>query len=369
MIRVLVVDDSVVFRSAISASLTGGRDVEVVGSAPNGRIALQKLEQTSVDVVTLDLEMPDMDGIELLKHIRSKGFAVRVIVFSSLTKKGAEKALEALSCGADDVLAKPDSSSSSDPRPPFEQIREILLPKVLQFRNSSGKVPENVVKPQKSTHKTASDHGAGNRIKLSTFRPRAIVVASSTGGPNALETIFQSLRVQNGVQPSIPILIAQHMPPIFTGILARRLGDISGLKVSEGKDGEPVQAGHVYIAPGDYHMTVQSSAESQTRIRLNQGPQRNSVRPAADFLFESASSTYGANLLGVVLTGMGEDGCAGTGAIKSAGGAVLIQNPESCVVFGMPGAVFQKGTYDEIQNLQEIGLILQRMISAAKVAA
>ncbi len=369
MMRVLVVDDSVVFRTAISAALTGVPGLEVVGTAPNGRIAIQKLEQLSVDLVTLDLEMPDMDGISILKEIRAKGFKVKVIVFSSVTQKGAEKALEALSSGADDVAAKPSGDSAL---PPHEQIRGVLLPKVLQFRKAPSEElraldrPTGVLSSEPSrTAPAALDVGSYKRVSIPTFAPEVIVIASSTGGPTALETIFQNLRVAQGV----PVLIAQHMPPIFTGILARRLGDISKLTVAEGVDGEVLQPNRVYVAPGDFHMLLEAGPLNRTKVRLTQTPQRNSVRPAADYLFETAASIYKDKCLGVVLTGMGEDGCAGAQAIKECSGGVVIQSRESCVVFGMPGAVFDKKLFDHIDDLDGISKVLARTVRGVRKAA
>lgn len=352
--KILVVDDSIVFRTQITASLSGIPDVEVVGTAPNGRIALQKLEQLSVDLITLDMEMPEMNGLETLKEMRAKGFRTKVIVFSSQTIRGAEKALEALRAGADDVVAKPEGDSLNFDSVQ-EMIRAALIPRVQQFMGRSAKPAD---KP--SELKISLSTGAvpkktfTPKQRISTFMPNAVVIASSTGGPSALETIFTGI---NGPFKR-PLLIVQHMPPVFTQILAKRLAAITGADFVEAKDGDPVVPGRAYVAPGDFHMEV-IVTNGQPVISLNQKPLRNSVRPAADFLFESATQLWKASLLGVVLTGMGEDGAVGAHEIRENGGRILIQNKESCVVFGMPGAVFERDDYDEIADLEGIRKLLK----------
>ena len=351
MTQILIVDDSVVFRSQITEALGGHPDIKVVGSAANGSIALQRLEQLSVDVVTLDMEMPDMNGIQVLREIRKRGFPVRVIIFSSQTQRGAEAALLALREGADDVVAKPSGEGLT-----FETassaIREVLVPKVLQFKDrfkdrsqdSTPRVESSPSPPQKRC-----------KQDLSHFDPLVLVIGSSTGGPTALEKIFTQITGPI----SIPILIVQHMPPIFTETLARRLGDLSGIPASEAKSGGVIESNHIYVAPGDYHMLVESTSQG-SKLVLNQAPQRNSVRPAVDFLFETAATHYKNRCLGIVLTGMGEDGLVGAQSIRSQGGAIVIQDKESCVVFGMPGSIFDADEYDQIGNLDAITLLMNR---------
>ncbi len=357
--KVLIVDDSVVFRSQIAAALTGTPQIEVVGSAPNGSIALQKLDQLSVDLVTLDMEMPDMDGIAVLKAIRERKHKVRVIIFSAQTIRGAEKALQALKAGADDVISKPSSSEeATDYKSPQERIREILVPKIHQFlekREKTSLTPERREEKLELFPKTPP-LGAFEKLPLTGFQPSAVVIASSTGGPTALETIF----TQIPQSLEIPIIIAQHMPPVFTQILAKRLGDLSKKPCNEAKHGDILKPGHIYVAPGDYHLQVAHSS-GEVVLELNQGPQRNSVRPAADYLFESAAAVFRNRLLGIVLTGMGQDGLQGSIAIKQAGGRILIQDEPSCVVFGMPGAVFKANCYDGMGDLQMISGVLQKL--------
>jgi two-component system chemotaxis response regulator CheB len=354
--RVLIVDDSVVFRSQIKAALVGVPGIEVVGVATNGKIALQKLAQSSVDVVTLDMEMPEMGGIETIREIRKAKFPVKVIVFSSHTARGSAAALEALAAGAQDLVAKP-SGADVNFENAAQKIKEELVPKILQFASGRSE-PGRPAAP--AFVKGASVGTSSSFIKkdLDTFRPSVIVIGSSTGGPPALE------RALAGLPKSIriPIVIAQHMPPVFTASLAARLQDVTGIKAAEGKDGEELLADRIYVAPGNYHLSIGKRGTTNV-LKLDQNPQRNSVRPAVDVLFETAAEVFQHKVCAVVLTGMGEDGMVGAVAIKNKGGGILIQDQASCVVFGMPGAVFNAGAYDFIGNLGDINGHLKRLCS------
>ncbi len=353
--RVLIVDDSVVFRSQIKAALEGSALIEVVGAANNGKIALQKLSQTSgVDLITLDMEMPEMSGLETIKEIKKAKFPVKIIVFSSQTTRGSEATLEALKAGADDFVAKPQGDNAT-----FEnaatRIREELLPKILQFNNSSSL--KSITTPSLNPL-TMPSQALYTKKDIDTFIPGVIVIGSSTGGPPALEQILTGLT--NPLR--IPILIAQHMPPVFTASLAKRIMATSGIEASEAIHGEPLKKNHIYVAPGNFHMSLKN-IQNQIVIHLDQNPPRNSVRPAVDTLFESAAEIYGTRTMAIVLTGMGEDGLVGAKAIKKASGGVLIQNKESCVVFGMPGAIFSSNIHDGMSDLQQIQKTLKRMTS------
>lgn len=358
--RVLIVDDSVVFRSQIRSAIEGAASIEIVGTANNGKIAIQKLEQSSVDLITLDMEMPEMGGVETIKAIRAKKIPVRIVVFSSYTTRGSEATLEALAAGADDFVAKPTGEVNSI-EVAVQKIRDELLPKINQFISPSIGLTTGVspaVTSASSPSKLAPSVKTASFPKrdIDTFSPLAIVIGSSTGGPPALEKVLFQLPVTL----RCPIFIAQHMPPIFTASLAKRLSTISGIVCAEGFDGEKVENNRIYIAPGDFHMTVVKDAGREI-IKLDKGPHRNSVRPAVDNLFESIIKVYGSRVMAFVLTGMGEDGMVGCRAIKESGGGVAIQNRESCVVFGMPGAVFQSGAYDEIYNLETINQIIKKL--------
>lgn len=370
--KILIVDDSVVFRTTISTALTNIDGIEVVGTAANGRVAIQKLDQIPVDLITLDMEMPDMNGIETLKAIRAKGFKVKIIVFSSQTARGAEKALEALREGADDVVAKPEGENFNFENA-AQSVRSILLPKIIQFKDSrlatlrtqmqkslegfkinlneksqiepnSNLTPADIAEDKKNASRTKI------RKNINLMLPQAIVIAASTGGPSTLDKIFANLKGPY----RLPIFITQHMPPIFTQILAKRLQEITGVIAKEGEHGEVIQKGQIYVAPGDFHMEIVADGKEKPRIQLTQKPPRNSVRPAADYMFESAAQVYRNGLFGIVLTGMGEDGAVGSKAIRSQDGGIMIQDKESCVVFGMPGAVFDLNEYDVIGNIEAI---------------
>lgn len=362
--KVLIVDDSIVFRSQIKTAIEKMDGFEVIGVAQNGSIALQKIEQLKPDLVTLDVEMPEKDGIETLKELRARGDSCRVIMFSSLTQRGGEKALEALSCGADDVLGKPDLTLQKY-ESAEEAITATLVPKIQQFFSkiqlreakmaAGAELSTPTVEPESSPLKVVPSNNFSKRI-LSNFRPIAIVIGSSTGGPTALEEIFRDLEKT----PRCPIFIAQHMPPVFTKSLAARLASLRGLSVCEATQMQKVEAGKVYVAPGDYHMEIIREG-GETKIKLNQSPPRNMVRPAVDYLFESAAKVYGSNLMGFVLTGMGEDGKDGSVAIKEVSGGMMIQDEESCVVYGMPRAVAEMGSFDAQGDLIEIHKMLKAM--------
>lgn len=342
--KVLIVDDSVVFRSQIKAAIEGIPKVEVAGVAPNGKIALEKLTP-DIDLVTVDMEMPVMGGLDTIKEIRSRKHKARIIVFSSYTTKGSEMTLKALNAGADDFVAKP-AGEELNLENAAKKIEEQLKPKILQFLGLPSRVYGDVplkkeIVPPKGFQKLSA-------ITIQSFRPKVIVIGSSTGGPPVLESLF----TQFPKNLRCPILIAQHMPPVFTASLAKRLGDVSGVPSSEGTAGAPLE-NRIYVAPGDYHMTIKGT-ETSARISTDQSPAVNHVRPAVDPLFESAVKVFGKNVMGIVLTGMGADGAKGSAAIKEVGGLVLIQDAESCVVFGMPGAVKELNAFDLMLNPSEI---------------
>lgn len=356
--RVLIVDDSVVFRSQIKSALDGVQGIEVVGAANNGKIALQKLAQSSVDLVTLDMEMPEMSGLETIKEIRKAGFPVKIIVFSSHTTRGSEMALEALALGAQDFVAKPSGDDMTFENA-SQKIKGELLPKILQFvpnasDNSLKKEALNLTK--ENLDSSANQKKIYMKCDIETLFPSVILIGSSTGGPPALEALLSNL----SLPLRVPILITQHMPPVFTASLASRLQEVTGIAAAEAIDGEEIKANRIYVAPGNYHMSVDKK-DGKFILKLDQTPQRNSVRPAVDVLFESAVKNYGRKACGFVLTGMGEDGLIGSKVIKDAGGGVLIQNQASCVVFGMPGAIFNHGSYDYVGNLQELNLKLKKL--------
>ncbi len=328
MIRILIVDDSILFRNQIHLALKDCPDFSVVGAVSNGSNALIFMNSNEVDLCVLDLEMPVMDGLTTLKVMADKAMRVKVIMFSAVSKAAAEKTLEAMRLGAVDFVTKPSADGSA--LTPAQKIGDVLVPKIRSLFLKSCETQDT--RPRESS--------------FSSFKPRALAIASSTGGPGALQEFFSELK---GVYIPVPILLVQHMPPVFTTSLAEQLGRIAGKKSKEGAVGDVLMPDQIYVAPGDFHMTVKEDALG-ARIELNQGPQINFVRPAADLLFE----TVGSDVLAVVLTGMGRDGADGARFIKKRGGRVLIQDEASCVVFGMPGAVRQEGLHDYMGRPSEL---------------
>ncbi len=356
-VKVLIADDSVVYRSQIKASLADVDWIEVVGTASNGRLALEKLQQTSADVLILDLEMPEMDGLATLRAMEGKGFKCKVLVFSSISQVGSEKTLEALRLGASDFITKPDSASAQNQilgnENPAVKIKSALEPKIRALFPQGGNKQEFVTQKKEPVFAQIS-----NAI-WDLWNPKIVVIGSSTGGPTVLEKIFSVVRGPL----KCPVLITQHMPPIFTATLAARLEKLSGIPACEAKHGDRLDKNCIFIAPGNYHMVL-SGTSANPMIHLNQDPLVNSVRPAVDPLFESAAALYKDGVLGIVLTGMGADGKVGSEYIKKNSGVVVIQNEASCIVFGMPGAVFECGAFDKIMDPAEITAMLGEKVFA-----
>lgn len=361
--KLLIVDDSVVFRSQIKSALVGIEGIEVIGVANNGKIALNAMQKEKVDIVTLDLEMPEMDGLETLRQIKILNLKPKVIVFSSNTARGANQTISALELGAVDVVTKPGGTISSL-EAAKDHIKQELVPKILQFagiKHDLGiKKPKTVpsIRPI-AQQKLSSEKYIKKNINF--LKPHIILVGSSTGGPLALETLFSKLPKTI----SVPILVAQHMPPIFTNSLAKRLQQLTGIEVAEGKSGDLIQKNRILIAPGDYHMKVKSSPQGNI-IHLDQSEKRNSVRPAVDHLFESVSEIYKENILSFILTGMGSDGADGCEAIMRNHGNVIIQDEESSVVWGMPGSVFSRDSFDKMLSLEQCSQTLSNLLYRMK---
>lgn len=343
-VRVLIVDDSVVVRKLLSETLGSCAELEVCGTASNGAIAMAKIPILNPDVLTLDIEMPGMDGIQTLVEIRKQYPRLPVIMCSTLTERGAAITLEALSLGASDYVTKPSNSDSLAGA--MEQMRRELLTKILTLT-------------VKSRSHTAARSPALRIPKKTEQRSINIVaIGSSTGGPNALAEVIPQLPADFPV----PIVVVQHMPPLFTRFLAERLNGRSGLAVHEGEAGKQILTGSVWIAPGDFHMTVERKGTAQF-LGLNQQPPENSCRPAVDVLFRSVADVYGPNVLGVVLTGMGLDGARGAMRVREAGGSVIVQDEATSVVWGMPGAVVSAGAADHVSPLKEIALEIIRRVN------
>ncbi|MBC8285108.1 MAG: chemotaxis response regulator protein-glutamate methylesterase [Nitrospinae bacterium] len=356
-IKVLVVDDAVVVRKIVTDTLGSDPDIEVIATAANGKIALQKIPLLKPDILTLDIEMPEMDGLQTLAEARKIYKDLPIIMFSTLTERGGAKTLEALALGATDYVTKPANVGSVSVA--MQRIRDELIPKIKMFCSKKAGLEAPVAAIPKPLQKTTTP------IVKKPFPRRAanqkidiLAIGVSTGGPNALAEFFPSLP---GDLP-VPIVLVQHMPPFFTKLLAERLTAKCPLDIQEGRAGEKLQPGQAWIAPGDYHMVLEKKADG-VYLKTNQEPQENSCRPAVDPLFRSVSDIYGPNVLSVIFTGMGQDGMKGCQQIKDKGGYVIVQDEETSVVWGMPGFVAREGLADEILPLNQIG---PRIVSILK---
>ena len=360
-IRILVVDDSVVIRKLLSDTLSKEASFEVVGTAGDGRIALAKISQLHPDLITLDIEMPVMNGLETLAEIRKTDHRIPIIMFSTLTERGAVATLEALSLGASDYATKPSNTGS--PAVAIEQIRAELIPKIkalcaAQFgRDTNFSVAPSKTVNAPATHLAAHLRKPGRRIEI-------VAIGTSTGGPNALARVIPL--VPKGFP--VPIVVVQHMPPIFTRSLAERLANSSEIRVEEGQAGALLEPGKAWIAPGNYHMTVSKTA-NERRLKLNQDAPEHSCRPAVDVLFRSVAEAYGGGVLGVVMTGMGSDGVLGAQQIHAAGGEVIVQDEATSVVWGMPGLVQAAGEADGVFPLGELAGEIIRRVAQSRSAA
>jgi two-component system, chemotaxis family, protein-glutamate methylesterase/glutaminase len=362
-ISVLVVDDSVVVRRLVTDVLDEDQDIHVVGTAPNGQIALAKIPQLNPDVISLDVEMPVMDGLETLRELRKSFPDLPVIMFSTLTDRGAAATLEALELGAQDYVTKPANIGSVQAS--MASVREQLIPKIKALHRHSprGRADGHGVLPRQAGLARAAATGSSAlstvlRAGEPTRAVDVVLLGVSTGGPDALATVLPALPATFPV----PVLVVQHMPPTFTRLLAQRLDGRSALQVREAHDGDVVRPGQVLVAPGDFHLRLQRSGGSVV-ARLDQGTPENFCRPSVDVLFRSAAQVYGAGCLGVVLTGMGTDGARGAGDIVGAGGQVVVQDQATSVVWGMPGAVAHAGLASELVPLADVASVVARRTS------
>ncbi len=350
-IRVLVVDDSVVVRKIVTDVLSEDAGIDVVGTAVNGKVALTKLESLRPDLITMDIEMPEMNGIDAVRAIRAQRNRIPIIMFSTLTERGASATLDALSAGASDYVTKPANVGSVGQS--MDSVRQQLIPRIKALLGRPAQAPAQraaaVPPPRPPVARTAPPKP-----------PAVLVVGASTGGPEALTRVIAAL------PPTfpLPVLVVQHMPPVFTRQFAQRLDRLTALRVVEAVDGTPLVPGTVQLAPGDHHLVVRTTRQGLTTA-LNQEPPENFCRPAVDPLFRSAVAAYEGAVLGVVLTGMGSDGRAGAAEIRAAGGAVVVQDQATSVVWGMPGAIVNAGLADEVLPLDRIAESVVRRLDAA----
>jgi two-component system, chemotaxis family, protein-glutamate methylesterase/glutaminase len=359
-IRVLVVDDSVVIRRMVGDVLSGEPDIEVAGTAADGRIALQKIEQVNPDILTLDVEMPVMDGLETLKQLRKTHRRLPVIMFSTLTERGASATIDALALGASDYVTKPANVGSAAAA--LEKIRTELIPKIrAHVLQSATSTPRHF---SMATAQKAQVPSALAAPRSVTSRVEIVAIGSSTGGPNALGDLVPLLPPNFPV----PVVIVQHMPPIFTRFLADRLSSKSQIPVLEAINHQELLPGHAYIAPGDFHMMVERSKDG-VRIRTQQEQPENSCRPAVDVLFRSVAEVYRGDSLAVIMTGMGQDGLRGCGRVREAGGQILAQDEATSVIWGMPGYVANAGLADVILPLRLIAGEILRRVGVGRASA
>ncbi|HEU5450297.1 MAG TPA: chemotaxis response regulator protein-glutamate methylesterase, partial [Acidimicrobiia bacterium] len=354
---ILVVDDAVVFRRLVAEELAADPALEVVGTAANGRIALAKIAQLAPDVVTLDIEMPELDGLATLAELRPRWPRLPVIMFSTLTERGAEATLEALSLGASDYVTKP--TGLHNPAEAMAAVQAELVPRIkaLHGRRLLSRMPHSPTPKVEVTPAPAVKAPA----RPADARIDVVAIGVSTGGPNALADLLPALP---GTLP-VPIVIVQHMPPVFTRMLANRLNGRCALKVIEAEGGELLIPGRVHIAAGGQHLALVRQGTSVVTVATDDPPE-NSCRPAVDVLFRSVANLYGSGALSVVLTGMGQDGLRGAEAIRVAGGQVLAQDEASSVVWGMPGFVARAGLADAVLPLDALAAEIGRRVAVGR---
>jgi two-component system chemotaxis response regulator CheB len=348
--RVLVVDDSVVMRRVLAAAISSEPALEVAGYAANGQIALSLLDRLTPDAMTLDIEMPVMNGLETLKAIRASGHTLPVIMFSTLTNRGAEATIDALAAGASDYVAKP--SGATDYAAAREHIRAALLPKIkaLCRRPVTIQPPPDVTRVRRFPRRLAAE------------AVRVVAIGCSTGGPNALSQMLPGI-------PSdfpAPVLVVQHMPPAFTRFLAQRLNSLCRVPVEEAKQGAALQAGKIWVAAGGRHLSIEGEP-SQPQIRISDEAPENSCRPSVDVLFRSVAEMFGAGTLAIVLTGMGQDGLRGCERLAEAGAEIIVQDEATSVVWGMPGFVARGGLADAVLPLGRIGPHFIERVTARRI--
>ncbi len=358
-IKVLVVDDTIVYRKAISDLLEELPEIEVVGVAHNGQIALSKIKQLKPDLLTLDIEMPVMDGLEVLEAINQQALNVSAIVVSTLTSEGGALTMKALDLGAVDFILKPGTSGINESK---QQLRSILFPLVKEFQAGHIKqVARQAIQPKPRIRATKS-----KPLKTTSIRPsrqiktapqsrrvksEIITMGISTGGPNALGVLIPKLPAKIGV----PIVLVQHMPPIFTKSLAANLNKKSKLTVKEAEDNETLLPNVVYIAPGGKQMKIIKANNKRDRIvKINDDPPENSCRPSVDYLFRSVAEQYENKTTAIIMTGMGSDGTKGLEILRKKNAHIIAQDEESCVVFGMPKAPIERGLANVIASLDKI---------------
>lgn len=352
-IKVFVVDDSAFMRKLITEILNADPDLEVAGYARNGQDALKKLAKLEVDVVTLDVEMPVMDGLETLKHIMQTN-PLPVVMLSSETRKNSETTIQALALGAVDFISKPKGQPTGTISPALDEIATEIKEKVRLAATAKLQLPE----PAKRLRITKPPLLPVFERPPTAVAEKLVIIGSSTGGPKALEGVFAS------IPANLPaaMVVVQHMPKDFTRSFAERLNSLCPFPVKEASDGDLVENGKVLIAPGDYHLTI----TNERRIKLNQDERVMFLRPAIDVTMEGLPAVYGKKIIGVILTGMGRDGAKGMAEIKNAGGITIAQDRSTSTIYSMPRVVAEEGNADYILPLDQIGRVITELISAMR---
>lgn len=351
IIKILVVDDSAFMRKSITLLLESDKNLKVIGTAVDGFDAISKIKLLNPDIVTLDIEMPRMDGLTALRHIMTE-CPKPVLMLSSLTTEGAEETIKALELGAIDFIPKSISIGNAS----IGGVKTDLLRKVKEIFNNKLLLRKiNLLKKDKVATIPKIKQNSGN-LPIKIYK--AVGIGISTGGPISLQKIVPlfSDRIR------VPIFIVQHMPPKFTTSLAERLNKLSQLEVKEAEKGEVVRNGVVYIAPGGFHMIIKQDGLGNKLIDISEQPAQSLHRPSVDVMLESIQNVYGKNILGIIMTGMGKDGFEGIKKLKNIGGYCLAQDEESCVVYGMPRAVIENGLADAIASLNDIPQIINQVI-------
>jgi two-component system chemotaxis response regulator CheB len=365
--RVLVVDDTSLFRRIVSDALAGLPEVEVVGTASNGKLALARLAALRPDVITLDIEMPEMNGIEMLEAMRASGLRTSVIMLSSLTVKGGQMTIQALEAGAFDFITKPEGKS---PEASLAQLRESLRPMIQALArqreirgilNTAG-LKTGVLKADETKAAVAGAKAPAMARPSGRTGAPMVLIGVSTGGPNALAEVLPAWPAKVGA----PVFIVQHMPPLFTEALAQRLQTKSAIRVKEAQNREVAQNDCVYLAPGGKQMKLEPLQSGEISIRVTDDPPENACRPSVDYLFRSVALNFPGRAIAAILTGMGNDGTAGTRMLKRSGSFTIAQDEASCVVFGMPREAILAGVIDTVVPLSRIADTILRAIAEAR---
>lgn len=365
-IRVLVVDDTVFYRKIISDILASLPQVEVVGTANNGKIALSRIKALEPDLVTLDVEMPVLDGLGVLKEIQELGLDVDCLMLSAITQKGSEVTMQALELGAFDFVTKPEKGTAEENTKALQAalapllrgyVRRKEMKTILSGRPVAGRSEDEVHKIREEANLQKRTPAVAKRTEHSV----AVAIGVSTGGPNALAKLIPALPAKIGV----PILVVQHMPAVFTGSLAKSLSLKSRLTVKEAVNGETIKPDIVYIAPGGMQMKVSRGAGGERVVRIMDDPPENNCKPSVDYLFRSVAREYSSKVTSVIMTGMGSDGKLGVKVIKAKGGICIAQNASTCVVYGMPKAVIDAELADVIAPLDQIDKEIMKTLAVS----